>query len=100
MTDPGDMVLSCTDRQRIVGAMNRIMPLLPPEIRRRLNAIKMSYLAAYGVEGLYDRVNGRSVAQVLAEYQEPAGLSMIAEGERDGVRFKLYDSPRSTKDPE
>jgi hypothetical protein len=40
---------------------------------------------------LYDPVNGRTVTAVLAEYREAAGPEVIAEGERDGVRFTLYD---------
>jgi hypothetical protein len=96
MPESGDMVVLCSDYQQIVAVMNQIMPSLAPEVRRRLNTVKLAYLQAYGVKGLYDRVNGRSVAQVLAEYQEPQGRSVVAEGERDGDRFTLCDLPRGS----
>jgi hypothetical protein len=91
MLDPNDAILSCADSERMVGAIDRVMPLLAADVRRRLNFIKLHYVMAYGQRGLYDRVNGRTVTEVLAEYREPAGPEVIAERERDGVRFTLYD---------
>jgi hypothetical protein len=94
MNDPGEAVISGSDWRELLSACNRIVPGLPPELRRRFVSIRSAYLAAYGIEGLYERLNGRTVSQVLEEYEQPKLPPVIASGEVDGVRFTLYEAPR------
>ena len=54
-------------------------------------------MGAYGLERALDLIRGRSVAQVVVEYK-PTGVVPLEKGERDGLKFTLYDSP-SDKDP-
>ena len=42
-------------------------------------------------------MNNRSLAQIIAEYQEP-DRKPVASGEVDGMRYDLYDAP-SREDP-
>jgi len=91
--DPQSIVVECKLASEIVAAMNRLMPSLPPDVRARLNKIKLEYLTAYGLAGLQERVSGRTVAQVLMEYAPPTGLHAIEQGEREGVKYTLYNAP-------
>jgi hypothetical protein len=63
---------------------------LPPEISNRLREIRRNYFAWHGFEGAQRRLNNRTVAQILAEY-EPLDVKPVASGEVDGVRYELYD---------
>lgn len=86
-------VLRCDKPERIVGVVNQLMPTLPAEVRRRLNYAKLHWLSTGGVQGLFDKVNGRTVAQILAEADDLPAPRVVAQGERDGVRFMLYEPP-------
>ena len=83
-------MLTSPGPEEFVRAVNTFVPQLAPDVRRRFNTIKLVYLAEYGISGLYERMNGRTVTQVIAEFQgtEPG---VVAQGERDGVRFTLYE---------
>src|SRR5262245_29581609 len=94
MLDPLASVISCSDWRQIVAATNRVIVQLPLLVRRRLNAVFSNYLAAYGLEGVFERMNGRTVAQILKEYRPPADLDVVAQGQRGDVRYTLYDAPR------
>ena len=85
--------ISCESPQRIVGAINVIMPHLAPDIGRRLNKIERNYSLRYGIEGLYQRVNNRTVAEILAEYSPTDDVTPIVSGEVDGLRYELYEPP-------
>jgi hypothetical protein len=80
-----DTVLRCDGPDQIVGVINRLLPELPAEIRHQLNRAKLHYLAAEGVQGLFVRVNGRTVAQVLADADALPAPQVAAEGERRGA---------------
>ena len=60
---------------------------------RQLRRVRNEYLIAYDWEGVFERFNGRTVAQVLAEYREPTHPPIVASGELDGVRYTLYAPP-------
>ena len=60
---------------------------------KRLCSIHDSYFVRYGFDGVYQRMNGRTVAQIFSEYQ-PADVKPIASGEADGVRYELYEGSR------
>lgn len=94
MQDLESIVIRCSDWHEIVAAVNRAKLALPVEIRKRLVTIFSSYLARFGVEGCYERLNTRSVAQIFAEFQ-PEDLPEIASGEVDGVRYRLYGTPKA-----
>jgi hypothetical protein len=98
MLDPGAAVISCTDWQQIVTAINRIIVDLPLDVRRRLHSVYSSYVAAYGLEGVFQRINGRTVAKILDEYCPPTALEVVAEGQQGDVRYTLYERPRSRPD--
>lgn len=91
MIDPAQHVISCPGPGAVVGVMNALIPQLAPEIRRRLNEIKLSYLMRYNLIGLYERVNNKTIETVLAEYLGEPESDVIASGEKDGLRYELLD---------
>ena len=78
-------------------AINEVRQQLSPEFRKRLAKVERDFisfkLSGFDVEGLYLRMNNRSVAQILAEDDLEPEPTPIASGQIDGVRYKLYDSP-------
>jgi hypothetical protein len=66
---------------------------LSPDVARQLKGVRNEYLIAYGWEGVFERFNGRTVAQVLVEYREPTHPPIVASGEIDGIRYTLYAAP-------
>ena len=92
MVDSKTIVVSCSGRNQIVGAVNKAKSALPLDIRKKLAAIFSDYLAMYGIDGTFERMNNRSVEQIFAEYQ-PGNLKIVASGEVDGLKYRLSEAP-------
>jgi hypothetical protein len=90
MLDPQRTVISPSDWQP--GFYNRMLRELPVDFRLQLNSVFRSYWLAYGIEGVQERFNGRTVVQILAEYQPPSSEVVIASGERQGMRYTVYEA--------
>jgi hypothetical protein len=99
MDDFNAITLSGSTLQEFFGAYNALIRTLPPETRQRLSEIQKSYFAAYGLEGVYARMNNRTLSQIFAEFQ-PVEIKPIASGEEDGVQWALYDPANSPNDSE
>ena len=95
----GRLQIKCEISEQVVGAMNAVMPLLPQDVRKRFNKLKLFYLQRYGVKALFERVNNRTVAEILAAFDDDNGLTRIRSGEIDGVRYELFDSTGSRPNP-
>src|SRR5438876_188705 len=95
MTELQVQQVLCEGPHDVVSAMNAIIPTLPPDVRSQLNNVKLSYLQRYGVGGLYDRVNRKTVATIIAEFDEGNALQQIASGEIEGVRYELFKAPET-----
>jgi endonuclease/exonuclease/phosphatase (EEP) superfamily protein YafD len=92
MTEPEKILLSWSSLQEFSGAFSTVLRALPPQMAERLHAIRRAYLVRYGVVATCQRMNNRTVAEILAEYQ-PDDVKPIASGEMDGVRYQLYEAP-------
>jgi len=57
--------------QQFGTSYNRIAATLPLDVKQKLVTVYTSYFAAYGRRGAYERLNGRTVAQILDEYKRP-----------------------------
>jgi hypothetical protein len=93
MPDLTKLVFSGSNLQEFGASYSRIAAKLSVDVRRKLATVFKSYFIAHDLEGVYERFNGRSVAQVLDEYKQPETPAVIAEGEIDGVRYTLHDAP-------
>lgn len=98
MQASSDPVFSGANKQEFGTSYSRIAATLPLDIKRKLADVFTSYFAAYGYQGVFERLKGRTVGQVLDEYKEPAPPAVIAEGEMEGVRYTLYDPPPERND--
>lgn len=98
MAEPHKLVISSPSPERIIGAINAVMPQLPPDVRKRFNKIKLSYLQRFGLAGVYERVNNRTVAAILAEFDTSDEAKLIASGEVDGVHYELFEAPGDRSD--
>jgi hypothetical protein len=92
MLDFEDIVLSCSKWQELPGAYNRINAALPPGIRKRMADIMINYMARFGPQGVFERMNNRSISQILAEY-DAGETKVIAAGETEGVKWQLFEGP-------
>jgi hypothetical protein len=98
MKDPENLVVSCNGPKQAIGAINALMPELPSDIREQLNTIKLRYWQRFGFDGLYERVNNRTIKQILAEYIAGHDPKVIASGQVDDVSYELYDRMDSVED--
>jgi hypothetical protein len=98
MVDPKVHIISCDKAEEIITILNRISPELPLDIRRRLNQAKLGYLQKHGIQGLHKRVNNKTVATILAEYEGTKPGQPIETGEVSGVRYELYEAPDASEE--
>ena len=96
MTDnENNFVIRCANPNEIVAVLNVLMPNIPKAVRRQVNHFMLHYLAAEGEEGLFQRVNGRTVTELIEAAGKLQAANIVAEGERDGMKFTLYDPPNA-----
>ncbi len=88
--DPRELIVVYEDAERIIGAINALMPQLPVHLRQQLNSIKLGILQTEGLVGVHSRLNDRTVGDIIAS--ESALGDPIETGERDGIKFSLYES--------
>lgn len=67
MVPPESILLSGSTAQEILGAYNKAIKLLAPDVRQQLAAVMKNYVTTLGLDGVCERFNGRTVAQVLGE---------------------------------
>jgi hypothetical protein len=92
MTDFESIRVSGSSFQEFSWSLTAALQALPSEPRKRLRGIEKNYFAWYGLDGMDQRMNDRTVAQIFAEYQ-PVDVKPLATGEVEGVRYELYDAP-------
>jgi len=97
--DPKTVLIACSGPAMIRDAINEAREKISPEFRKRLAKVERQFisfkLSGYDLEGLYQRMNNRSVAQILAESDLEPQPTPIASGQIGGVKYELYDSPVS-----
>jgi hypothetical protein len=93
MEDYMSLKIVCSTLNEIVSALNAITPRLPLDIRKRLVNVYLFYSRNFGIAGVFERLNDRSVAAILSEFEPENDQSPIEEGELNGVRFKLFAPP-------
>jgi hypothetical protein len=92
MRNVEEIVLSCVRWQELPGTYNRLKDELPIQVRGRMNDIMVSYLARFGPKGVFERMNNRSIAQILSEF-DSGQPKLVESGEVEGVVYQLYDRP-------
>src|SRR4051794_33378227 len=90
MTNPDTVKFCCSGEDNFVLYTHAFSEQLPGDFRYRFRAVVIDYVIAYGTQGAYDRLNGRTLSQIFAEYKTEERKT-VATGEVDGVRYTLYD---------
>ena len=101
MSQLDTIVIRCDRPGQLGELLHAVQAQLPHDAKLRLNWITIRYMELYGLDGRLKRVNNRTVAQILAEFdpKDDAPLDWmeeatpIAGGEIDGVRWELHDAP-------
>jgi hypothetical protein len=84
--------LSGSNLEEFGKSLNAASKSLPPPMRKRFLSVFSAYFGSYGLEGAYQRMNERTIGQILSEFQEPEA-KIVASGELDGMKYTLYDTP-------
>src|SRR4051812_38262617 len=92
MADPQSMLVSGSNFDEFSKSLTAAIQALPPDLSRQLREIRKKCFGMYGFDGAYERLNGRTAQQILAEYQSVPDLP-IASGKVDGVEYSLYRPP-------
>ncbi|WDI42617.1 hypothetical protein [Bremerella sp. P1] len=87
------LIVECDDPEKIIRAVNNLMPKMPSDLRVPISVLMLDIVGMHGKQGLYDRFNNRSIASLISEYRDQFDIRPIVEGERDGVKFQLFEDP-------
>lgn len=98
MTDSEELMVSCDSSTKIIEAMNAVMPKLAADVRMRLIYIQRRYIQFYGIDGLYERVNNRTVQRIFDEFDSSLYIEPTMTGEVDGMKYRVYDAPKPRGD--
>lgn len=99
MTKPEELKFECASSNDVIPTCHAFFAALPPELGERFNAIAKEYVISYLTEGLYERLNGRTIVEIISEFEQNGGglkRNVVASGERDGIRYTLYEAPDET----
>ncbi|MBY0524788.1 MAG: class II D-tagatose-bisphosphate aldolase, non-catalytic subunit [Gemmataceae bacterium] len=99
MNELNDVSLNCPTFDEFIASYNAAIDVLSPETARRLCEIHKDYFSRYGLEGAYERMKNRTIAQIFSEHQ-PGDVKPVAAGEREGVRWSLYDGDQTEQEKE
>ena len=93
MKDPPNMIFWCEDVNDVVLHCRRFGKTLPSELGRRFRAIAVQYVTHHGLEGLLARMNGRTISQIVAEFDTKSSekLDVVTSGQIDGVEYSLFE---------
>lgn len=98
MPDPLDTVIDLDPTLPLVAAWNAYVPrlpteILPIEIRRRLVSVYKELNVQHPEEHVRQLLHGKTVGEALRQFENIATPKPIACGEKDGVKWALYDPP-------
>jgi hypothetical protein len=77
MVPPESMLLSGSSTEEMLTSFVKANNQLTPDLRRQLDAVWKKYLAAHGLIGACERLNGRTVAQLIAEIPSDEMQSLL-----------------------
>ena len=99
MGNPKNRVFTCSDVSNVNERCHEFAAALPPELRETFVAIVRTYISKYWTDGLFQRLKDKTYAEIVAEFNESGDSQnvdtdkIVCEGEKDGVRFTLYEAP-------
>jgi|GEM_PF-3387712 len=92
MADLSELRVSGSNFNEFSRSLTSAIKSLPPAQREQLDAIFKNCVSAFGFDGALDRLNNKTIDQILEEFGNfTFPFRTIAEGERDGVKYRLTE---------
>ena len=91
-----DTVITGETSADVLRSTSNIASSLSRDDQERFTNVRFEYIAAYGEDGMADRLRGKTVRQAIDEFQ-PTGVEPIETGVTDGVEWKLYAKPEAAE---
>ena len=92
MSEFSELRLLGADFNEFCQSITRAIQSLPPAQRKQFDTICDNCFSAFGFDGTRDRLNNKTVGQILEEFGNfPFPIRTIAEGEVDGVKYRLTE---------
>jgi hypothetical protein len=87
----------CETPEQFVRSVNLAKQCLPPDVRSAMDRIRQCYLSQFGLDRTMELLHNRTIEQVMEEFESrPIDEQFLAEGERDGLTFRLSE-PRENE---
>ena len=96
MSDLSNLVVSSGGHEGVIKAMDNLYPEMSREDCRRVSRVMASYLKRFGKEGLWERVNGKSIKEILSSFDGHV-LRVEAEGKVGTTSYILFGGEISDK---
>ncbi len=86
----------------LASEVNKMFKQLPTAQSQQLRELVVAYEAAFGAIEMFNRLRGKNVVDLLAEFRcnPPASVTPLAEGELNGTRYKLYPATQNEQSAE
>lgn len=92
MPEFSELRLSGSNFNEFCQSLTRAIQSLPPAQRKQFDAICDNCFSAFGFDGTHARLNNKTVGEILEEFGNfTFPIRTIAEGERDGVKYRLTE---------
>ena len=99
MSAPLELVVECDSAKAVWPALLGINNTqLPMEVKRLFSDLILAWMAQYSDHELLRMVRGKTVGQLINEYGSSPKPKPIDSGEKNGVRWELYDPPANPTD--
>ena len=94
MSDPFDIVVECDSPEQVLSVLLHINNIrLPDGKRKPFSDMLTALMVEHTEEALLSMVRGKTVRQLLSEYDTSPMPKPLAFGEKDGVKWTLHDPP-------
>jgi hypothetical protein len=87
------VVVSSESPETFFDAAAAVVGAFPADVVQRFLRMWAYYTRVFGLDGAFERLNNRTVSTMLAEFEKVEKPKPIVSGERDGLRFALYEAP-------
>jgi hypothetical protein len=97
MSDPLDIVVECDSPARVWSVLRHINNnQLPRGLRKPFGDLIVSWISQLPEDEVLSLIRGKTVRQILSEYSSEPLPKPLESGEKDGVKWALYDPPADT----
>ncbi|HUY90901.1 MAG TPA: hypothetical protein VMV10_19350 [Pirellulales bacterium] len=100
MEELNRVIISSESPDKFFDVAAEVVREFPPDVRQRFLRMWGFYTHFLGLDGAFERLNNRTVSTMLAEFEKLEKPKPLVSGERDGLRFALYEAPNPAAEKE